>query len=834
MEFRQNITGTNNVLPIGTDLTVNSNAVFNLGLANAQVASLSGSGIVAAANATRTFTIDGSTLANDSTFSGVMQNFFNGLNTTPNTAGVLAVTKSGTSSLTLTGLNAQTGTTTLGAGTITVDSSGALSGPTAPLTVNGGTLNLNNAAQTVSTLSGSGGTINLGTGHVLTVDPVASGAYAGTIAGAGGLTKLNVVSGGTNRTLTLSGPNSYDGNTLISGGIISVGSATALGSAVGYTDVASGAEVLFTGAGVNFTTSEPFRIAGAGNADAGAIAVISSANPTISGPITLTGDATVTVSSTASATFSNPAAFTSLANQNLTLAGGANASGVKVIAGNINLGTGNLIKTQGGKWTLTAANSYSGTTTISAGTLELGNGLAGNDGTIANSPSIINSGTLVFNRFGADSYGGAISGSGTLTKSGAGTQTLSGANSYAGATTVSGGTLKVGSVTALGHGGLQTITVSATTVSSGATLDLNGTSGINEPIVLNGSGVGGNGALVNNAAGLATTGTGIAGIKLPAATGTGSGYSSAPAVAISGTGSGALATATLGVTAASFTLDLGDKFYTTAPIVTIGGGGGIGATAVAVLSGGATGTLTGISITNAGTGFTGAPTITFGAGVSQGGTINGSGTGNATEFTVSGVTVTAAGTGYTGTATYTFGSGNAAPGNATLPSVDLASDSSIGGTGNMVIDSAVSESGGSRTLTKVGPGTLTLSGPQAYSSLLASEGRTTLDSSLANATITNAAGALLNVNANASGSTVNVAGNTAFSVSQTLAALNIADGGTVRLGSPAFAAASDAITTPDDLFAGAADPVQPVPEPGSLGLLTLGALGLLRRQRATK
>ena len=550
--------------------------------------------------------------------------------------------------------------------------------------------------------------------------------------------------------------------------------------------------------------------------------------------MTLTGDATITVSGTASGTFSNPAAFTSLANQNLTLSGGANATGVKAITGVINLGSGGLTKIQGGTWILTAANTYSGTTTISAGTLQLGNGLTGNDGTISNSPSVLNNASLVFNRFGSVSYSGAISGSGSVTKSGSGTQTLSGANTYAGATTVSGGTLKLGNATALGFGGIQTISTGTTTVSTGFTLDLNGSGAVNEPIVLNGTGVGAAGALINSAGTVATIGSGIAGAQVAAVTGTGSGYSTAPTVAISGTGTLATATATLGVTAASFALSFGDKVYTTAPTVTIGGGSGSVATAVAVLSGGATGTLTGITITNAGTGFTTAPTIVFGAGTFTSGTVSGSGTGNATEFTVSGIAITTPGSGYTGTPTYTFGSGNATPGTVTLSSVALAANSTIGGTGDIVIASSLSESGGARTLTKIGTGTLTISGPQSYSTLLANEGRTNLDSSLSNATITNAAGALLNVNANASGSTVNVNGNTAFTVGQTLVAINIGAGGVARIGPPAFAEAPDMLAASEGLIESAGNPALAVPEPGSFVLLTLGALGLLGWRHRTK
>ena len=800
---------TPNRLPVTTAVTVNDPGILNLNSVSQQIGSLTGNGLVGLGNATLTVGDATSTI-----YGGSIRDTANaGASGTTSVGG--KVTKVGVGGLTLTGVNTYTGAFTLTDGIVTVDPAAQLSSATSNLIVNGGVLNLNNAAHTAQNLSGTGGTINLATGHTLTIGPIASSTYAGTIAGAGALIK------NSSSTEILSGPNSYDGTTTVNLGRLQVGSATALGSAVGNTQVASGAELLFDGATTTFTVAEPLQIAGPG-LDGGAITIQNSSTPTISGPVTLTGDATVTVSSTATGTFSNANAFTSQANQNLTLQGGSGAGGGGTISGAITLGTGGLTKLQGGKWTLTGVNTYSGTTTISAGTLQLGNGLAGGDGTISNSPSVVNNAALVFNRFGSDSYSGAISGTGTVTKTGAGTQTLSGANSYTGATTVSGGTLKVGNASALGFGGVQTIATAATTVGAGFTLDLNGTSSVNEPIVLNGAGVGANGALINSAGTTATIGNGIAGAQVPAITGTGSSYSAAPTVIIAGTGSGATATATLGVTAASFTLDFGDKTYTTAPTVTIGGGSGSGATAAAVLSGGTTGTLTGITITNAGTGYTTAPTIAFGAGAFSAGTISGSGTGNATEFTVSGIAVTAAGTGYTGIPTYTFGTGNATPGTVTLSSVVLAANSSIGGTGDITVNSAISESGGAKTLTKTGNGTLVINGPQSYSSLAASGGRTTLNSSLANATITDAAGAILNLNADATNSNVTVDGNTAITVSQTLASLTIHAGGVVRLGGPAFS------EPPAPELAGA---VNPVPEPASAGLLILGALGLLARRR---
>src|SRR6185369_15149058 len=88
-----------------------------------------------------------------------------------------------------------------------------------------------------------------------------------------------------------------------------------------------------------------------------------------------------------------------------------------------------------------------------------------------------------------------ISGGGTLSKIGGSTVTLSGNNSaFAGTVSVAGGTLKV-----LGNSALGSTNV-GTTVSSGGTLDL-GLNSVNvdqEPLTISGSGVGGNGALINS------------------------------------------------------------------------------------------------------------------------------------------------------------------------------------------------------------------------------------------------------------------------------------------------------------------------------------------------
>ena len=128
--------------------------------------------------------------------------------------------------------------------------------------------------------------------------------------------------------------------------------------------------------------------------------------------------------------------------------------------------------------TLTGTSTYPGTTTISSGTLQLGDGSTGKDGTIENSSGIINNAALIFNRFGNLSSNVAISGTGTVTKSGTGTQTLSGANTYTGSTTVNAGKLFI-------NGSLSNTNV-AITVNSGATLGGTGTIGRNVTIAAGG------------------------------------------------------------------------------------------------------------------------------------------------------------------------------------------------------------------------------------------------------------------------------------------------------------------------------------------------------------
>ncbi|NQW49491.1 MAG: autotransporter-associated beta strand repeat-containing protein, partial [Planctomycetes bacterium] len=100
--------------------------------------------------------------------------------------------------------------------------------------------------------------------------------------------------------------------------------------------------------------------------------------------------------------------------------------------------TAGLTKTGSGSLILTAENLYAGTTTISTGTLQVGNG--GSTGSITTG-IVTNAASLVFNRNDPITYAGAIGGTGSLTLQGASTLTLTGSSTYTGATAVQNGTI---------------------------------------------------------------------------------------------------------------------------------------------------------------------------------------------------------------------------------------------------------------------------------------------------------------------------------------------------------------------------------------------------------
>ncbi|GJD46728.1 hypothetical protein AFCDBAGC_4612 [Methylobacterium cerastii] len=163
-------------------------------------------------------------------------------------------------------------------------------------------------------------------------------------------------------------------------------------------------------------------------------------------------------------------------------------------------GSGGLSKAGTGSVTLSAANTYAGGTSLTAGTLtttgagtlgvpdaalvvsggrlDLG-GTTQNVGLVRLTGGTIADGTLRGSVYDVQSgsIDAALTGPGPLVKSGAGTVTLSGANTYSGGTRVDGGTLQLTSTGRLGA-------ADAALVVGGGTLDLGGTSASAGPVVL--------------------------------------------------------------------------------------------------------------------------------------------------------------------------------------------------------------------------------------------------------------------------------------------------------------------------------------------------------------
>ncbi|ENG6282126.1 autotransporter-associated beta strand repeat-containing protein [Salmonella enterica subsp. enterica] len=362
------------------------------------------------------------------------------------------VEKSGDDALTLSGRNTYTGGTLISGGTLVASNVEALGTgdvtDNATLALNaggdftnniGGTGRVEKSGDKTLTLSGSntytGGTLissgtlvakdvnALGTGDITDNATLAlntGGDFINNIGGTGRVEKSG------DETLTLSGSNTYTGGTTINDGTLIATSVDALGSG----DVTDNA-VLELNTGGDFD-----------NAISGSGQVVKSGDETLtlSGSNTYTGG-TLISDGTLVAT-SVDALGTGDVTNNATLE--LNTGGD--FTNNIS-GSGQVVKSGDETLTLSGANSYTGGTTISGGTLVASNVEALGSGDVTNNA------TLELNTGG--DFDNAISGSGQVVKSGGDTLTLSGNNSYTGGTLISDGTLVASNVEALGSGNID-------------------------------------------------------------------------------------------------------------------------------------------------------------------------------------------------------------------------------------------------------------------------------------------------------------------------------------------------------------------------------------------
>ncbi len=335
--------------------------------------------------------------------------------------------------------------------------------------------------------SGAGSVQFLGSGNLRSANGIATLTVTGTSTGANKLSQTvndGPTSGATSvsktaaGTWTLAGANGHSGGTTLTAGLLNLGNASALGS--GTFTISGNGSFDNTTAGL-ITVANPFTLSG------GSPTYIGSSDMTINGAVTISGaNRTITVNA-----------------GNLTLGGIIGESGSR-----------SLTKQGNGKLTLasSSANTYTGGTAISGGTLQLSGGATlGASGTSLNAGAatldlggtsqtlgavtfsgagIVQNGTLAGSSFGGAVASGTATiaanlagGSATVSITGAGSLLLIGTNSYGGGTAFNG----IGTVIVTNDAGLGNSTAGVTFNAPGTLSTTNNGSAANNPVTISSS-----------------------------------------------------------------------------------------------------------------------------------------------------------------------------------------------------------------------------------------------------------------------------------------------------------------------------------------------------------
>ena len=416
--------------------------------------------------------------------------------------GSISIVKAGAGTLSLSGANTFSGGIFINEGTIEIGADAHLGATGNDVAYSGGTLRVVSgftagAGRRFSVAAGLTGTMEIAAGQALTIN-----AASDLLATSSTASRL-VKTGAGDLILGAANPN-FTGTLEIVGGAAELRHADALGVGAQSAPIALNGGTLRLRADTNTSFSNPFQIL-ADSAIEGA--PVTSGTPVLSLGALSIGGRTLALAA-------NGGAILSLAG--VTLTGGAtfNATAGTTTLGSVS-GAYGFTKTGAGMLQLTAAGSYSGSTSVQGGTLRLGtagaiplsslvnvgpagivdlNSLSVNFGAIAGSGAItLGTGTLTLGGdLATSTFGGVISGSGGLVTTGAETLTLSGANSYTGATSITSGSIRLAA-----HNALPAAT--AVSIASGAALDL---AGYNQTIAsVSGSGT------VSLGAGTLTTGS---------------------------------------------------------------------------------------------------------------------------------------------------------------------------------------------------------------------------------------------------------------------------------------------------------------------------------------
>jgi fibronectin-binding autotransporter adhesin len=202
----------------------------------------------------------------------------------------------------------------------------------------------------------------------------------------------------------------------------------------------------------------------------GGIDKVGAGTVTLTGPNTYEGSTTISSGTLVGSTASLPGAI--LNNANLVFNQTTNGTFANVISG-----SGSMAKTGGGTLTLDAENTYSGGTTVSAGTLV--------GSTTSLQGNIANNAAVIISQSTNGTYAGNMSGSGTLALGGGAEVTLSGSSTFSGGTSIDDAAVRATANTALGEGNVALSADGSLLAGSGVTIDNAITVGVGELILYN-------------------------------------------------------------------------------------------------------------------------------------------------------------------------------------------------------------------------------------------------------------------------------------------------------------------------------------------------------------
>ncbi|MES2922252.1 MAG: autotransporter-associated beta strand repeat-containing protein [Verrucomicrobiota bacterium] len=432
------------------------------------------------------------------------------------TAGSLTYT--GSNTLTLAGANTYGGTTTIGSGsTVQVGNVGTTGTLGSSAVSNSGTLNFNrtDTGLTVSgAISGAGSVNQNGSGTTnLTGYSSSTGNFninAGILAANAGNNSVNPTTSALGNTQNAGRSiNVNNGGTLRfdAGDVLGGATSTVLTSLVINVD------------GIVTNTAGVFNTLGQVNLNGGTLTGNGGAVPgyqmyRFGGAVTVAGS----VASTISGTGTN-SGYHLGSNNTFDVADATANSAVDLTVSGLlinqtnsqSAAAGGFTKTGGGTMALSAANTYSGTTTISGGVVRLDNTNAVQNSTVsmgvadgvifgtgiisatlgglsgASNLALTSGGSAVVLSVGNNNanttYSGQLSGTGSsLSKIGSGTTTLSNTNSYTGGTTITAGTLALNSLGANANSGH--LSAGTVTMQNGATLALTGNGGSTDSLTV--------------------------------------------------------------------------------------------------------------------------------------------------------------------------------------------------------------------------------------------------------------------------------------------------------------------------------------------------------------